>query len=55
MGHKEDLLEGAKKCLVEIGYARTTARDTLASAPTLPSIGYHYGLKEADVPFFKTA
>ena len=27
MGNREDLLAGAKKCLYEKGYARTTARD----------------------------
>ena len=48
MGHKEDLLEGAKKCLVEIGYARTTARDIVAASGTnLASIGYHFGSKDA--------
>ncbi|MCX5375666.1 TetR/AcrR family transcriptional regulator [Streptomyces sp. NBC_00091] len=48
MGHKEDLLEGAKKCLVEKGFARTTARDIVgASGTNLASIGYHYGSKDA--------
>ncbi|MEU6945943.1 TetR/AcrR family transcriptional regulator [Streptomyces sp. NPDC046316] len=48
MGHKEDLLEGAKRCLLEKGYARTTARDIVAASGTnLASIGYHYGSKEA--------
>lgn len=48
MGHKEDLLEGAKKCLVELGYAQTTARDIVkASGTNLASIGYHYGSKDA--------
>lgn len=47
MGHREDLLEGAKKCLYERGYARTTARDIVeASGTNLGSIGYHYGTKE---------
>ncbi len=27
MGHREDLLEGAKRCLLAKGFARTTARD----------------------------
>ncbi|MEU9034736.1 TetR/AcrR family transcriptional regulator [Streptomyces sp. NPDC048352] len=48
MGHKEDLLEGAKKCLVENGFVRTTARDIVgASGTNLASIGYHYGSKDA--------
>ena len=48
MGHREDLLEGAKKCLFEIGYANTTARDIVAASGTnLASIGYHFGSKEA--------
>ncbi|MBV1856466.1 TetR/AcrR family transcriptional regulator [Catellatospora tritici] len=48
MGHREDLLLGAQRCLIEIGYARTTARDIVAaSGANLASIGYHYGSKEA--------
>ncbi|MFC8831112.1 TetR/AcrR family transcriptional regulator [Streptomyces sp. NPDC057137] len=48
MGHREDLLAGAKQCLYEKGYARTTARDIVeASGTNLASIGYHYGTKEA--------
>lgn len=48
MGHREDLLVGAKRCLYEKGYARTTARDLVAASGTnLGSIGYHYGSKEA--------
>jgi AcrR family transcriptional regulator len=48
VGHKEDLLQGAKRCLYEKGYARTTARDIVAASGTnLASIGYHYGSKEA--------
>jgi AcrR family transcriptional regulator len=48
VGHKEDLLDGAKRCLYEKGYARTTARDVVAASGTnLASIGYHYGSKEA--------
>jgi AcrR family transcriptional regulator len=42
------LLEGAKRCLLEKGYARTTARDIVAASGTnLASIGYHYGSTEA--------
>ena len=48
MGHREDLLAGAKRCIYERGYARTTARDIVAASGTnLASIGYHYGSKEA--------
>ncbi|WP_017622892.1 TetR/AcrR family transcriptional regulator [Nocardiopsis chromatogenes] len=48
MNHRDDLLEGAKKCLVEKGYAHTTARDiAAASGAHLASIGYHYGSKDA--------
>jgi AcrR family transcriptional regulator len=48
MGHREDLLEGAKHCLMTKGYARTTARDVVAASGTnLASIGYHYGSKDA--------
>jgi len=44
MGHREDLLAGAVRCLREKGYARTTARDIVAASGTnLASIGYHYG------------
>ena len=48
MGHREDLLDGAKRCLFEKGYARTTARDVVATSGTnLGSIGYHYGSTQA--------
>ncbi|GAA1863021.1 TetR/AcrR family transcriptional regulator [Asanoa iriomotensis] len=48
MGHREQLLEGAKRCLLERGYAHTTARDIVAASGTnLASIGYHFGSKEA--------
>jgi AcrR family transcriptional regulator len=48
MGHREALLEGARKCLDERGYARTTARDIVAASGTnLASIGYHFGSKDA--------
>lgn len=44
MGHREDLLDGAVRCLYEKGYGRTTARDVVeASGTNLGSIGYHYG------------
>ncbi|MEU6587954.1 TetR/AcrR family transcriptional regulator [Streptomyces sp. NPDC046881] len=48
MGHREDLLEGAKRCLLEKGFLRTTARDIVRESGTnLASIGYHYGSKDA--------
>jgi len=48
MGHREELLKGAKKALLEKGYARTTARDIVAlSGTNLASIGYHYGSTDA--------
>jgi AcrR family transcriptional regulator len=48
MGHREDLLAGARRCLYERGYARTTARDIVAASGTnLGSIGYHYGSTQA--------
>ena len=48
MGHREDLLAGARRCLEKRGYARTTARDLVAESGTnLASIGYHFGSKEA--------
>ncbi|MBI0319082.1 TetR/AcrR family transcriptional regulator, partial [Streptomyces javensis] len=48
MGHREDLLAGAKRCLEEKGWSRTTARDIVAaSGANLASIGYHYGSKDA--------
>jgi AcrR family transcriptional regulator len=48
MGHREDLLAGAKKALLDKGYARTTARDIVAlSGTNLGSIGYHYGSTQA--------
>jgi len=48
MGHREDLLEGAKRCLMAKGFAATTARDIVKESGTnLASIGYHYGSKDA--------
>jgi len=48
MGNREDLVAGAKRCLIEKGYARTTARDiAAASGVSLAAIGYHFGSKEA--------
>jgi AcrR family transcriptional regulator len=48
MGNREDLLAAAKRCLIEKGYARTTARDIAkASGVSLAAIGYHFGSKDA--------
>jgi AcrR family transcriptional regulator len=48
MGHKEELLAAARRCLVTRGYARTTARDLVEESGTnLASIGYHFGSKDA--------
>jgi AcrR family transcriptional regulator len=48
MGNREDLLAGAKRCLYEKGYAKTTTRDIAsASGVSLAAIGYHFGSKEA--------
>jgi AcrR family transcriptional regulator len=48
MGNREALLEGARQCLSEKGYARTTARDiAAASGVSLAAIGYHFGTTEA--------
>lgn len=48
MGQREELLAGAKRCLVEKGYAHTTARDIVAATNAhLGSIGYHFGSKDA--------
>ncbi|MEO3750385.1 helix-turn-helix domain-containing protein [Streptomyces sp. B6B3] len=47
MGHREQLLRGARRCLEERGYARTTSRDLAAAADApLGTINYHYGSKE---------
>jgi len=48
MGNRQALLDGAKRCLREKGFSRTTARDiTAASGVSLAAIGYHFGSKEA--------
>lgn len=48
MGNREALIAGAKRCLYEKGYARTTARDiAAASGVSLAAIGYHFGSTEA--------
>jgi AcrR family transcriptional regulator len=48
MGNRDALIEGAKSCLMEKGYSRTTARDiATAAGVSLAAIGYHFGSKEA--------
>lgn len=47
MGNREALLAAAKKCLLEKGYNRTTARDIASAAKvSLAAIGYHFSSKE---------
>ncbi len=48
MGNREALLLAAKECLLEKGYARTSARDIAVRAGvSLAAIGYHFASKEA--------
>ena len=48
MSQREDLIRGARQCIADKGYARTTARDiTAASGANLASIGYYFGSKDA--------
>lgn len=48
MGNREDLLLGARNCLFDKGYARTTVRDiATAAGVSMAAIGYHFGTKEA--------
>ena len=48
MGHRDALLAGARDCLHEQGWGRTSARDVVAASNTnLASIGYHFGSKDA--------
>ncbi|HEY1174641.1 MAG TPA: TetR/AcrR family transcriptional regulator [Phytomonospora sp.] len=47
MGNKEALLAGAKTCLLEKGFDRTTVRDiATAAGVSMAAIGYHYGSRE---------
>ncbi|QKG22648.1 TetR/AcrR family transcriptional regulator [Actinomadura verrucosospora] len=47
MGNREDLLDGARRCLLSKGYTRTTARDIATeSGVSLAAIGYHFGSKD---------
>lgn len=49
MGNREALLEGAKTCLIEKGFDKTTVRDIVAAAGgvSMAAIGYHFGSREA--------
>ena len=48
MGNKDKLLAGARICLYDKGFARTTARDVASAAGvSLAAIGYHFGTTEA--------
>ncbi|MBB3038170.1 TetR/AcrR family transcriptional regulator [Hoyosella altamirensis] len=49
MGNREALLEGAKQCILDKGYDRTTVRDITAAAGgvSMAAIGYHFGSREA--------
>ena len=47
MGNREDLLRGAKECLVDRGWSNTTVRDIATSAGVShAAIGYHFGSRE---------
>jgi len=47
MGNKEALLAGAKTCLLEKGFDRTTVRDiATAAGVSMAAIGYHFGSRE---------
>ena len=48
MGNREALVQGARECLLEQGYAAVTARDIAGRAGTsLAAIGYHFGSTQA--------
>ncbi|MER5185039.1 TetR family transcriptional regulator [Streptomyces sp. NPDC002896] len=49
MGNREDLLAGARRCLEEKGWARTSVRDISAASGgvSMAAIGYHFGSREA--------
>jgi AcrR family transcriptional regulator len=48
LGNREDLLDGAVRCLHEKGWARSTVRDIAAAAGVShAAIGYHFGSREA--------
>jgi AcrR family transcriptional regulator len=48
MNNRDALLAAAKKCLLDKGYNRTTARDIASAAGvSLAAIGYHFASKDA--------
>jgi len=48
VGNRDALLLAAKKCLLQKGYTRTTARDVASAAGvSLAAIGYHFSSKDA--------
>ena len=48
LNNRDALLLGARKCLLEKGYNRTTARDIASAAGvSLAAIGYHFASKDA--------
>ncbi|MFC4592085.1 TetR/AcrR family transcriptional regulator [Sphaerisporangium corydalis] len=49
MGNREDLLAGARRCLVEKGWGQTTVRDIAQASGGVShaAIGYHFGSREA--------
>jgi AcrR family transcriptional regulator len=48
MGNREALIQGAKQCLFDKGFTRTTARDiATAAGVSLAAIGYHFGSTDA--------
>jgi AcrR family transcriptional regulator len=48
LNNRDALLLAARKCLLEKGYSRTTARDIASTAGvSLAAIGYHFASKEA--------
>ncbi|WP_122978827.1 TetR/AcrR family transcriptional regulator [Actinoplanes teichomyceticus] len=48
MGNRDALLAGAKQCLTERGWARTTVRDiAFAAGVNHAAIGYHFGSRES--------
>jgi AcrR family transcriptional regulator len=48
VGNREDLLAGARRCLEERGWGRTTVRDIAAASGGIShaAIGYHFGSRE---------
>ncbi|MEU4741133.1 TetR/AcrR family transcriptional regulator [Actinosynnema sp. NPDC023658] len=47
MGNREALLAGAKSCLLDKGFDRTTVRDiATAAGVSMAAIGYHFGSRE---------